>query len=285
MPKIIHHIARALFRCYPFPRGSRRIIDRTFLGRIGFQEETLRVQTTDGFAMRVDPNDHIGRHIFLSGQFDRTIAELLLKFSRPGDCILDIGANIGYVSCVLLARIPDFRVVAAEPQPHCFERLSETLDEFESGRRLAIQAAVSDHTGAGHLLIYPENNGQSQLVACPENNHNSLDGECIKVRLLTATSLIEEASVGRIDLIKIDVEGHELRVLSSLDPVIRKHRPRSIVFESHGGSACPNKPVGRLFSQLNYRIQGVVKHLTRLEFVDVDISTTHRFNGCVALPN
>ncbi len=57
--------------------------------------------------MTVLPNDHIGRHIYLSGAFDRTIVEMLLRYARPEDRILDIGANIGYISCAMLALVPE----------------------------------------------------------------------------------------------------------------------------------------------------------------------------------
>ena len=55
--------------------------------------------------MTILPNDHIGRHLYLTGQFDRTIVEVLLHFSRENDHVLDIGANIGYVSCALLTKV------------------------------------------------------------------------------------------------------------------------------------------------------------------------------------
>ena len=42
-------------------------------------------------------NDHFGRHIYLTGEFDRTTVEVLLKFAR------DVGANIGYVGACFLA--------------------------------------------------------------------------------------------------------------------------------------------------------------------------------------
>jgi len=42
---------------------------------------------------------------------------------------------------------------------------------------------------------------------------------------------MQNCKLDRVDLIKIDVEGHEEQVLASLAPVINEHRPRVIVFE------------------------------------------------------
>jgi hypothetical protein len=103
-------------RAWPFPRGAGRIIDR-FLSNLKFANTLEDVATTDGFKMLVMPNDLIGRHIYLTGEFDRSIVEILCKFARPGDTLLDVGANIGYVSACFLANVPGSRVVAVEPQP------------------------------------------------------------------------------------------------------------------------------------------------------------------------
>lgn len=60
MPGLNCKLARALMHLYPFPRGQGRIVDRTFLSRLPFEEETLQIMTRDGFMLRVFPNDLIG---------------------------------------------------------------------------------------------------------------------------------------------------------------------------------------------------------------------------------
>ena len=134
MTAMLRWMARAALACYPFPCGQGRIIDKTFLARLKFRERTMRVRTTDGFAIKVFPNDHIGRHICLSGEFDRTIPEVLIHLSRPGDRILDVGANVGYVSCVLLSKIADSRVVSVEPQPDVYAVLADNVRSVGSER-------------------------------------------------------------------------------------------------------------------------------------------------------
>src|SRR5258705_3303442 len=115
MSSIVAKALRTVMRCYPFPRGQGRLIDRTPLRALRFAEATLRVRTLDGFSMIVFPNDHIGRHVYLSGQFDRTIVEVLLRFAVPDARVLDIGGNCGYVGCALLHALPHCRVVSVEP--------------------------------------------------------------------------------------------------------------------------------------------------------------------------
>jgi hypothetical protein len=66
-----------VMRCYPFPRGQGRLIGRTPLHGLRFDGQSLLVRTVDGFSMNVVPNGHIGRHLYLTGQFDRTIRKTL----------------------------------------------------------------------------------------------------------------------------------------------------------------------------------------------------------------
>lgn len=92
-------IARQFFtRVYPFRRGHGRILTRTWLGKLDLGSEPLTTTALEGFRIDVYPNDLIGRHILLTGQFDRTVVEVLCRFAQVGDTLLDIGANIGYQS-------------------------------------------------------------------------------------------------------------------------------------------------------------------------------------------
>ena len=109
-------LPQMLLRSWPFPRGAGRIIDH-FFSRLTFENEIETVRTTDGFAIKVFPNDLIGRHIYLTGEFDRSTVEVLVKLSKPDDVLLDIGANIGYVSGCFLQNVPRSKVIAVEPQP------------------------------------------------------------------------------------------------------------------------------------------------------------------------
>ena len=131
-----HIMIQLLLRAWPFPRGAGRIIDKLF-SEIKFQEAIAEVETTDQFTMRVAPNDLIGRHIYLTGEFDRTTVEVLCNFARPGDTLLDIGANIGYVSGCFLAKVPGSRVICVEPQPVIVDLLKTNMKQFPDRYKIA----------------------------------------------------------------------------------------------------------------------------------------------------
>ena len=268
MSSVVASVLRAVMRCYPFPRGQGRLIDRTPLRALRFAEGTLRVRTVDGFAMTVFPNDLIGRHLYLTGQFDRTIVEVLLRFAAPDARVLDIGGNCGYVACALLHALPLCRVVSVEPQKQVYGLLAENLQEVGTGRASAIQAAISDTSGVGTMLHDPGNSGASRLVRAPRRDDGDLLGEAAE--MITASQLMERSGLDRLDLVKIDVEGHEEPVLRSLQPVLARWRPRAVVFEHDRDPSHADSAVGRVFRELDYRVLGIRKRLTRYELLPVE---------------
>lgn len=277
-----HMLTRALIRCYPFKCGQGRVIDRSFLGKLRFEVDELVVKTRRGFEMTVMPNDHIGRHIFLTGAFDDAIVSTMLYFARPGDQVLDIGANIGYVSCSLLAALPGCRVVAVEPLPLCYGLLQRNCAAVGGSRAVTINAAVSNIEGEQVLQLVTGNTGASHL-RCSGND--GIEGG-VTVRSITVPHLLDEIGVKCVDLIKIDVEGHEGAVLTGLAATIAGCRPRAIVFEHSEDLNAATSSIRRLLTGLDYAIFGIIKSLLRIRYVPLNqLQATRRLaHDYVALP-
>ena len=269
MSTVVAKVLRTVMRLYPFPRGQGRLIDRTPLRALRFADATLSVRTVDGFSMTVFPNDHIGRHVYLTGQFDRTIVEVLLRFAVPDARVLDIGGNCGYVACALLHALPLCRVVSVEPQEQVYALLATNLQQVGAGRGCAIRAAVSDVSGVGAMVHDPQNSGASRLSRdTPECDASALASE--PVEMITGPELMERSGLDRLDLVKIDVEGHEEPVLRSLQPILARWRPHAVVFEHDGNPSEPRSALGSVFRDLDYRVLGIRKRLTHYELLPVE---------------
>lgn len=225
MPTLAAAMARLMLRSLPLYNGKGRLVDRTGLNRISFPETVLDIATADGFRMFVMPNDLIGRHLYLTGRFDRCVVDALVARANPGAVLWDVGANLGYVSCAFLHRVPDSRVLAIEPLPDVADLLRRNLERVGGARARVVQAAISDHDGEASFTRTPGNLGKSHV-----NKATSEPGE--RIRLATPSSLLA-LSDGRVDVVKIDVEGHELAVLAGLAPVLRTTRPSAVIFEHH----------------------------------------------------
>lgn len=265
MPKLYNRLVRAMLHLYPFPRGQGRIVDRFFNG-LAFEDERLTVRTKDGFLITVIPNDLIGRQLYLTGQFDRTIVEILLHFSREGDCIADIGANIGYITCSMLHHVAGVKMISVEPIPYIFDLLEKNVARFSTRDARCIRAAISDRDGSGHMAVRNDNIGASRVVQAPSAPSENV----IEIPLITGSSLVEQAGTDRIDLVKIDVEGHEANVIGTLAKVFEKHRPRAVLFEHFDDLTDPSSVIRQVFDQLDYEIAGVQKRLTRWDLVPID---------------
>jgi FkbM family methyltransferase len=197
-----HIFIQIFLRSWPFKRGVNTIVGR-LLGRLSFRNQFECVATTDGFEIHIVPNDLIGSFIYLTGEFDRVIVGVLLEQAKAGDVLLDIGANIGYVSACFLSNVSNSRAIAIEPQPKIGNLLENNLAQFP-GRYQIARIALSNRDGDGYLALSEGNFGHSHLT-------DERVGKTVRVELLSVTSFLPKFNIDRAELIKIDVEGHESR--------------------------------------------------------------------------
>lgn len=138
--------------------------------------------------------------------------------------ILDLGANIGIASIDFALRYPQASITAVEPVATNFRLLQKNISGFPNIRALQVAAGKQDERAALRGA------GQSfQAQPLSPNSENS-GREQITVRDIN--TLLEELGITRVDLIKIDVEGAEYDVLTSLNPDLLR-RVKWIVGELH----------------------------------------------------
>jgi FkbM family methyltransferase len=269
-----HITAQLLLRLWPFPRGAGRLIDR-FFSNVTFGQKITSVRTTDGFTMKVLPNDLVGRHLYLTGEFDRSNVEILINFSEAGDVLLDVGANLGYVSGCFLRNVSGSRVLAVEPQPVVLDLLRENLGQF-GDRQIVFPFALSNKDGEAWFDIDSANNGASHLT-------DNRSASTIRVELKSAHRFFGEINEPKLDLVKIDVEGHEEEVFNSCKQTFAKLQPRAIVFEEQADKCAPNKVIGKLLNEIGYNVFGIEKKLTRLNLLPIRYDDDCRHNDYIAV--
>jgi len=145
--------------------------------------------------------------------------------SEPGSRVLDVGANVGTFSLAMSKAVGRAgQVLALEPNPTVFCELERSL--WRSNVK-PICAAASDHVGSA-LLSMPLDaaGGARDLLGTLESKYG--DGEQVKVELVTVDGLISSTTPAT-SLIKIDVEGHELEVLSGAEGLIVRDFPAVVM--------------------------------------------------------
>jgi FkbM family methyltransferase len=150
------------------------------------------------------------------------LAGLLGRILAPGLTFVDVGANVGYFS-LLAARLVETagRVVAIEPGPRNCRLLHRSVVRNRCGNVQLYPCAVSDRRGAVAYLAEGSNGTIADLDATrdvPPGAH-----------LVAATTLDDLlAGFDRVDVIKLDVEGAEGRVLEGATRTLERHRPAVI---------------------------------------------------------
>ena len=262
-------LAPIVARHWPFANGSGRILDRFARGiDLGVGERTA--MTSDGFPMHVYADDLIGRHIVMSGKFDRSVIQALLNLARPGDTLLDIGANIGYYSALFLHKVKNSRAVCFEPQPGIVDLLRLNLAQF-GDRAQVHQVGLADKEGELRFHVDLTNRGASRFRT---------DGELV-IKVQDAAKVFAE--LDRVDLMKIDVEGFEEPIFRAIEGELARLQPRAILFEDQTRSAAPTGVLGSVLARVDYTVWGIDKRLLKTALVRIESSGDCRFNDYLAL--
>ena len=166
----------------------------------------------------------------------------------PGFVFLDIGANVGGYSMAMAALAgPGARILAVEPQPKIFERLTFNIQQNPFGTVKALDCAVADRNGEVTLFIDPRNQGESSVKIV-----GSVDQSQLKVQARTLLDLVGQEGFDHVDAIKIDVEGAEDLIL---EPYFREAPqalwPKAILMENSVGVWQIDLP--KLLAEKGYR--------------------------------
>jgi FkbM family methyltransferase len=184
-----------------------------------------------GVRWRLDLDEGIDFSIWLLGAFERPVARAFRRAVRPGDTVIDVGANVG-AHTLPLARLvgPTGRVVAIEPTDWAFAKLQANVAENPDllPRVTAIQALLLAADGDAP----PPSVCSSWPLTAPSDVHPQLGGRPMALQGAQAASLdtlLARAGVLRVDFVKIDVDGHEAQVLRGARETLHKHRPALLI--------------------------------------------------------
>lgn len=188
----------------------------------------IRRVKVHGAWMELDLAEHIQRMVYL-GTFEPWETGVVRRLLRAGMCVVDVGANVGYFS-VLASRLvgPSGLVVAVEPSPYAADRLRRTV-EVNRLSNVRVEQIGLGATAGEATLFHP----------LPDNHTPSMLGDIgtpgVRVPIRTLDECLPEWGVGRVDLLKVDVEGFEVAVLAGAAATLAAGRVAAILceFNSH----------------------------------------------------
>lgn len=156
------------------------------------------------------------------GLYEKFNLDLLKKFVKEGDLVLDVGANFG-VYTTALAKIvgSNGKVIAFEPIPWVFEILRSRAIQFTN--IVCIQEGLSDHCSESETIHIPLISDGLPEPALASLEVLNIETEEIKIRVNQLDNF--HADLKRVRFIKVDIEGHEERFLLGAEKVIKSEKP------------------------------------------------------------
>jgi FkbM family methyltransferase len=144
-----------------------------------------------------------------------------------GDIVIDVGANWGLHTLYLSELVgSDGCVIAVEPFPPAFAELEWHLLANNCSNVKAVSVAIGDASGQASFAPGESASTGSLLEYAP----NSLSPkEKIAVSIRELDSIVEDFEIGKLKLVKIDVEGAETKVLSGSRKTMERYHPYFVI--------------------------------------------------------
>jgi FkbM family methyltransferase len=190
----------------------------------------LTVSSRYGFKVHCDMKEWIDGHIFFYGEYEKRESRFVSHILKSGDVFFDVGANIGYYS--MLASSRGCAVHAFEPVPSTYERLKANA-ELNRYEWTCQNMGVSDQCGEIKIFMSPDTigNNSADIVYDPD--------DYVLCEMETIDNYCEERGIEEIDFLKVDVEGHEMKVLEGARRLLLSNGIGMILVEVKGINLSP----------------------------------------------
>ncbi len=204
--------------------------------------------------IEVDSSEAIGRIISHHGIFELPVVEAIFRLVDHDDTVLDVGANIGYMTAVALAAGAK-RVFSFEPHPLLFARLARNVARWNEqprfAARLNARSEAIDSTAGRSMLFVPKDTfAGNQGIATLEPKTDPSAFDKVEVACTTLDAVVAELR-DPIGLLKIDIEGHELHAFKGASQALGSGKIRDIIFESFEET---DSDVSRYLAGIGYAI-------------------------------
>jgi FkbM family methyltransferase len=291
-PSDVYYCYRLLLGRRPDPQGweswlhavrrgvLRKDVVEDFLSSPEYRKKTessvVCVATQYGFSMFVDAADYyIGREITASANYEPHVTTVLLRELQEDHVFLDIGANMGWFTLLAAQIVRKGKVIAVEPNYSNIQLLYRSVldNGFEN-------VQVHPYAATDVPAILRVNAVHSNAVvaeAAQTHEESGAESYTMLVQGVPLDDLLQHEA--RIDVVKIDVEGHEPRVLQGMQMLIRRHRP--VIFSEFHPKAMQDyfgldgTDYVRALLRLDYRLAAIERDGSERSFADVEEVMAH----------
>ncbi|MBD0303925.1 MAG: FkbM family methyltransferase, partial [Tolypothrix sp. T3-bin4] len=199
--------------------------------------------------------------------------EFWRSWLKPGMTVIDVGANVGvYTFSAALQVGAEGCVLAVEPFSGCVRCLQETCRINQLSWVKVCAGAASDRNGKVKLALHTAS--ELNEVVSDDTEETMKPGTFEEVACFTLDSLIEQESVNQVNFLKIDAEGHEIKVLEGCDRILKEFSP-TILYENIAGRKGSNLAVADFLKSRGYQLFRYQPYLQQL----IPINSTNDLQG------
>ena len=219
---------------YQIPLTKIKLVIAKLLYRLlrllGFSNQ--QYVNRNGIFYELDLSEGIDLHIFLFGNFQDHIFNHKLYQLPKNAVIFDIGANIGDTTLNFAKLVKQGKVYAFEPTDYAWQKLirNVSLNPSLYHRIIPYKVFIADETKDNSDLIAYSSWKVDSHDKKSHPYHGGLPMSATNTASITLDDFCTREKISRVDLIKIDTDGHECSVLKGAIKTLSMHKP-AIIFE------------------------------------------------------
>lgn len=216
----------------------------------------LQVSNKYGARFYLNPENYIDSYVIRSGYYESEVLEAILPFLDAVSVFWDIGANFGLHAVTAKLLKPEARVVCIEPSPVMLAQLQANC-KLNALEIETVNIALSDSPKFQNLHIVDGNPGMSTLKPWEKAHYSS--------KMLcwcdTGDNLISNHILPQPTVIKLDVEGSELEVLTGMKHVFQSENLRAVIFEEDSRLLeKKDNPLYKILSEADFTIEALSRN-------------------------
>lgn len=211
----------------------------------------------NGIKILAHPKAETCLALFVTGYYEPNEFSFLNRILKPGMVFIDIGANLGLYSLFASTLVgEEGTVLAIEPSEREFQRL-KTNAELNHRRNICLmQIGLSNESSERNLRIADEVHSGHNTFGDFAYTGVQQEGQQ-RARVQRLDDVVQKEGFKRVDVIKMDAEGHELFVLQGAVETIKRFKPTlfvELVDRSLSLQGCTSDQVWDCLTNMGYRI-------------------------------
>ena len=227
-------------------------------------QEPALMNWIDGLVIRIHPNTEVHRSLFVRGIYDPNLIVVVNTLLNKGGTLIDAGAGIGHFTLLASKAVGEHgHIYAVEPSSREFNKLVDNINLNGLQNVICASRCAFSDVSSGNIslsIAHKERN----LLSTTGSEFSTKGIEKVAsedVSLTTIDELVLNNRVSRVDVIKLDIEGGELRALNGAARTIAKFRPAIMVgvhpisVKANGAS---REEIQKFFTNSRYRLYTIV---------------------------